>query len=100
MKLNGLGCALALLAMSVDAQTYPARPVRIITPLPVGSGADAALRLAAEHLSRAWSQTIVVENRPGANGFIALGILKSASPDGYNLALASSSQPRSRVRVR
>ena len=68
MKLNGLGCALALLAMS-----------------------DAALRLAAEHLSRAWSQTIVVENRPGANGFIALGILKSASPDGYNLALASSS---------
>jgi tripartite-type tricarboxylate transporter receptor subunit TctC len=83
--------ALALAMPYADAQTYPARPVRIITPLPIGSGADAALRLAAEQLSRAWSQTVVVENRPGASGFIALGLLKSASADGYNLALASSS---------
>lgn len=78
-------------ASTGSGQAYPARPVRFITPLPIGSGADAGLRLVAEYLSRSWSQNVVVENRPGANGFIALGLLKSASPDGYNLALASSS---------
>jgi tripartite-type tricarboxylate transporter receptor subunit TctC len=88
-------CAIALAAIAAPAHAqnaYPAKPVRIITPFPAGSGPDAALRIVADKLSRAWSQQVLVENRPGANGFIALGAAKGAAPDGYTLAQASSAQ--------
>jgi tripartite-type tricarboxylate transporter receptor subunit TctC len=83
---------LANISQLAFAQTYPARPVRFVTPLPAGSGADLGLRVVADQLSRFWSQPVVVENRPGANGFIALGMMKTAPADGYTLAQASSSQ--------
>lgn len=82
---------LALVAAQINAQTYPARPVRVVTPQPVGSGSDLAMRLVADYLSRTWSQPVIVENRTGASGFIAMGLLKSAAADGYTIAHASSS---------
>ena len=77
---------------SSAAESYPARPVRIITPFPAGSGPDAVVRMVAEKLNRVWGKAVIVENRPGANGFIALSAVKSAAPDGYTLGQASNAQ--------
>jgi tripartite-type tricarboxylate transporter receptor subunit TctC len=74
------------------AENYPSRPVRIITPFPAGSGPDAVMRMVAEKLNRAWGKPVIVDNRPGANGFIALTAAKTSPPDGYTLAQASNAQ--------
>jgi 3-(3-hydroxy-phenyl)propionate hydroxylase len=76
-----------LLPTPSDAQTtpYPSKPVRILTAFPAGSGPDVALRVVAERLSKKWSQPVIVDNRPGGNGFIAIGALKQAAPDGHEL---------------
>jgi len=66
--------------------------VRIITPFPAGSGPDAVMRMVAEKLNRAWGKPVIVDNRPGANGFIALTAAKTSPPDGYTLAQASNAQ--------
>lgn len=67
------------------AQEYPMKPVRIITPFPVGSGPEGVVRLLADKLSKKWGQSVVVENRPGGNGFIAIAAFKSGATDGYDL---------------
>lgn len=86
-------CILALLCSAgAQAQTYPAKSVKVITPFPAGSGPDGALRLVADKLAKAWGQQLIIENRPGANGFIGLGAAKAAPADGYTLAQASSAQ--------
>jgi tripartite-type tricarboxylate transporter receptor subunit TctC len=96
MRLKLIGAAMAALALlpgvPAHAQGYPAKPVKVVTPFPAGSGPDSALRLVADRLSKLWGQQVLVENRPGANGFIALGAAKAAAPDGYTLAQASSAQ--------
>jgi len=85
-------CA-AFSALSANAaETYPSRPVKIITPFPAGSGPDAVVRMVAEKLNRAWGKPVIVDNRPGGNGFIALTAAKNSPPDGYTLAQASNSQ--------
>jgi tripartite-type tricarboxylate transporter receptor subunit TctC len=62
---------MALLAVVCHAQTYPARPVRIIVPFTPGSGTDVVARAIAHPLADAWKQSVVVDNRPGAGGTIA-----------------------------
>jgi tripartite-type tricarboxylate transporter receptor subunit TctC len=84
--------AAALLTAAAHAQQYPTKPVKVITPFPAGSGPDSALRVVADKLSKSWGQQVLVENRAGANGFIALGAAKGAAADGYTLAQASSAQ--------
>ena len=59
--------------------------MRIITPFPVGGGPDGVARLVADKLSRAWGQPVVVENRPGGNGFIAIDAWKRGAKDGHDL---------------
>jgi tripartite-type tricarboxylate transporter receptor subunit TctC len=86
------GLAAALFAAAAHAQQYPTKPVKVITPFPAGSGPDSALRVVADKLSKNWGQQVLVENRPGANGFIALGAAKAAPADGYTLAQVSSAQ--------
>ena len=70
---------------AVDAQTFPTKPVRIITPFAAGSGPDSVLRVVGEKLTKVWGQQVIVENRPGGNGFIAIEAAKKAAPDGYTL---------------
>ncbi|MGR4869161.1 Bug family tripartite tricarboxylate transporter substrate binding protein [Variovorax sp. LARHSF232] len=72
-------------AQSAAATQFPTKPVRIITPFPVGGGPDGVARLVADKLSRAWGQPVVVENRPGGNGFIAIDAWKRGAKDGHDL---------------
>ncbi len=74
-----------------SAQDYPARPIRIIVPLTPGSGADIAGRIVAKHMSDAFGQPILVENRPGAGGIIGTQAMLNAAADGYTLMVQSAS---------
>lgn len=83
-------CALAAAfgtSLGAMAQQFPTKPVRIITPFPVGGGPDGVARLAADKLSRLWGQPVVVENRPGGNGFIAIDAFKRGAKDGTDLLI-------------
>ena len=82
--------ALCLLPAVAAAQTWPAKPVRMLVPFPPGGGVDFAARIVGKHLADRLGQPVVIENRAGANGIIALEALKSAAPDGYTLAAASN----------
>ena len=81
--------AASLLALGTSAQAqatdWPTKSVRITTPFPAGAGPDAALRVLAEKLQKRWGKPVVVENKPGANGFIAIDGFKRATPDGHEL---------------
>ncbi|KDD12960.1 Bug family tripartite tricarboxylate transporter substrate binding protein [Bordetella bronchiseptica] len=91
--------ALAVLSVAALAQggsaraasDYPAHPVKIIVSLPPGSGADTTARFLSKHLAERFKQPFVVENRPGANSFIAAQAVATAPPDGYTLFVASNS---------
>jgi tripartite-type tricarboxylate transporter receptor subunit TctC len=74
-----------LLASNVMSQTFPTKPVRSVAPYSPGSGPDSVMRILGEKLSRAWGQQLVIDNKPGASGFIAIGEAKRAAPDGYTL---------------
>lgn len=76
---------LMLLGSPLHAQNFPTKPVRILTPFPVGSGPEGLLRLVAEKLSIAWGKPVVVENKPGGNGFIAIDAFKRGVSDGHDL---------------
>jgi tripartite-type tricarboxylate transporter receptor subunit TctC len=76
-------CMLA--AGHATAQDFPTKPVRIITPFPVGSGPEGVLRLVADKLSKSWGKPVTVENRPGGNGFIAIDAFKRGATDGHDL---------------
>jgi tripartite-type tricarboxylate transporter receptor subunit TctC len=77
--------ALAVCVTPTHAQDFPTKPVRILTPFPVGSGPEGLLRLVAEKLSRTWGKPVVVENKPGGNGFIAIDTFKRGATDGHDL---------------
>jgi tripartite-type tricarboxylate transporter receptor subunit TctC len=77
--------ALVLCSTSLQAQDFPTKPVRILTPFPVGSGPEGVLRLVADKLSRTWGKPVVVENKPGGNGFIAIDTFKRGANDGHDL---------------
>lgn len=81
----GVAAAAGLAPQFAAAQQFPTKPVRIITPFPVGGGPDGVARLVAEKLARAWNQPVVVENRPGGNGFIAIDAFKRGAKDGHDL---------------
>ena len=69
------------------AQTYPARPVRMIVPFGPGGGTDIVARLIGQWLTERLGQTFVIENRPGAGGNLGTEAVVRAPPDGYTLAL-------------
>lgn len=74
-------------ALPARAQTYPARPVRIIVPYGAGGIADVTMRLVAQKLSEQFGQSFVIDNRPGAGGIVGLKAVLSAAPDGYTIAM-------------
>jgi tripartite-type tricarboxylate transporter receptor subunit TctC len=77
------------LAGPVHAETFPNRPVRILVPYEPGGITDIAARLVGAKLTEYWGQQVVVENRPGGNGLIAMSAAVRAVPDGYTLVMAS-----------
>lgn len=76
---------LALFGTGLHAEDFPTKPVRIITPFPPGAGPETVARVVAEKLGKLWGKTVVVENRPGGNGFIAINAFKQGDKDGYDL---------------
>jgi len=74
-----------LLAGNVFAQSFPAKPVRMIVPLVPGGNQDIVARAVAEELSKSLGQQVIVENRPGQSAIIGTQYVKSAPPDGYTL---------------
>jgi len=85
----GVAAALVWLCGAALAQgaaaPFPSKPVRIITPFGAGQGPEVLLRMIAEKLQGVWGQPVVVENKPGASGFIAFEAAKAAPADGYTL---------------
>jgi tripartite-type tricarboxylate transporter receptor subunit TctC len=82
-----LAVTFALVHCTADAQTWPAKPVRLLVPFPAGTGPDVVARLLGARLGAAWGQQVVVENRPGAGGVAGMSALVHSPPDGYTLAL-------------
>ncbi len=80
--------ACALLLNAADAQTYPARQIRIVTPYAPGGTADILSRVVAQKLSETWGQQVVVDNRPGASGMLGADIAAKAAPDGHTILMA------------
>jgi len=83
--------AFTLLSAGVHAQDYPNRPVRILVPYGPGGATDIIARIVAAKLTESLGQTFLVENRPGANGNIALEAAAKAPPDGYTLLVGNVS---------
>lgn len=75
---------------SAQSADYPARTVRIVSAFSAGSGPDAMLRLVSERLSAQWKRPVVIENKPGGSGFIAVSEVKRSQADGYTLLHADS----------
>jgi tripartite-type tricarboxylate transporter receptor subunit TctC len=91
LRLAAGAAALPAVSRIARAQTYPARPVRILVGFPAGGGADIVARLIGQWLSDRLGQQFVIENRPGAGSNIAIEAVVKAPPDGYTLLLVSVS---------
>src|SRR5664279_1802429 len=76
---------------SANAQQYPNRPIRVISPYPAGSASDTVTRVVMEQVSQRIGQPMVIEMRPGAGGSVGFGFVAKADPDGYTVATSSSS---------
>lgn len=74
-----------LFAQDIGAQSWPARPIRLVVNSTPGSGVDVVTRALVAHLSEALKQSLVIDNRPGAGGNIGLEIVARSAPDGYTL---------------
>jgi tripartite-type tricarboxylate transporter receptor subunit TctC len=89
-------CCLVLMlvlpsAFSVHAQSYPARPIRVIVPFVPGGGVDFMGRLVARKLNESTGQPVIVDNRAGAGGALGSELVAKAAPDGYTLTVNNNS---------
>src|SRR5215468_10961893 len=86
--------AIAALILTAQAQThaqsYPNRPIRLISPFPAGGGNDVLARIIGAKLAYRMGASIVVENRPGAGAVLGIQTLARSAPDGYTLVLSGS----------
>ena len=73
------------------AQEYPTKPIKIVIPFPPGGGADVLMRPLSKKLSELLGQSIILDNKPGANGNIGADYVAKSAPDGYTLLLGNSS---------
>ncbi len=92
LRVAALGaCILPCTAHAAD-DAYPARPIRLISPFTPGGGNDLVSRAVALAVSRNIGQSVVVDNRPGANTIVGMELVAKAAPDGYTLIMTSSTQ--------
>jgi tripartite-type tricarboxylate transporter receptor subunit TctC len=98
MRLRQMFLAVAALVLilqpqahaQVQAQSYPTRPIRMISPFPAGGGNDVLARVIGTKLAERLKGTVVIENRPGAGAVIGITALAKSAPDGYTLVLSGS----------
>ncbi|HTP83883.1 MAG TPA: tripartite tricarboxylate transporter substrate binding protein [Alphaproteobacteria bacterium] len=85
-------CAVSALALPlrVQAQAYPEKPIHLIVGFQPGGVTDIAARVVGQKLSEAWKQQVVIENRTGAAGMVAVEVVSHAAPDGYTLLVTST----------
>src|SRR5229473_5761999 len=83
--------AFAALFSAASWAQYPLRPIKLIVPIPPGGAPDISARVIGQRLSELVGQPVVVENRPGSNGNIAMDLVAKSTPDGYTLALLADS---------
>jgi tripartite-type tricarboxylate transporter receptor subunit TctC len=88
---SGVITTLALGQLAQAQAPYPTKPIRLIIPFAPGGGTDLTARAIAMKLTEAWGQTVVPDNRAGANGTIGVDIATKSPPDGYTLTMISSS---------
>ena len=90
MLMRMLAALMCLVAVdAAQAQSWPARPIRMVIPYPAGGSVDVSGRRLAEDVAAELGQPVVVENRAGANGIIATDFVAKAAPDGYTMLVST-----------
>ncbi len=82
-----LAAAMALASPHIGAQSYPAKPIRLIVPIVPGGGTDTTVRAIALEMEKVLGQPMIIENRGGGNGSVGVGAVAKAAPDGYTVAM-------------
>ena len=86
-----MGAGLLLAAATLQAQNFPVKPVRVITPFTAGSAIDTLARVLGQKMGDGWGQQVVIDNRMGANGIFGPDAAAKAPPDGYTIHLGNIS---------
>src|SRR3954465_5990603 len=92
-----LSIILTLAAFSVQGQSYPSKPVKLVVPFPAGSATDQVARLIGAQLQEALRQPFIVENKAGAQGGIAAAEVARTAPDGYTLMVTTNTPQAANV---
>lgn len=90
LKTLAVAVGMATCAVTAMAQNYPDKPIKIVVPFPAGGGTDNLTRMIANAVNVKYGWTIVVENKPGAGGNLALETVAKSKPDGYTLVMAQT----------
>jgi tripartite-type tricarboxylate transporter receptor subunit TctC len=80
---------LLLVGSIVQAQSYPARPIRLVVPYPPGGSTDLVARVIGQKMGDAWGQQVIIDNRPGASGMIGNELVARSAPDGYTIVMGT-----------
>ena len=88
-----VGFAFLFFVTTALAQSFPAKPLKLVTPFPPGGSADIIARVTAQSLADVLGQPVVVDNRPGAGGVVGSEFVAKQAPDGYTLLLISGAYP-------
>ncbi len=86
-----LGAALLSAAITAQAEDWPTRPIRVISPFPAGSASDTVSRIVLDRVSQLLGQPMVIEAKPGAGGIVGFSDVAKADPDGYTIVTSSNS---------
>ncbi len=87
-----LAAALAAASTQAQSQDYPNKPIRIVVPFAPGGIVDTAARVVGQKLHERWGQQVIVDNRPGGNGFIGVTAAQKSPADGYTLLMAHTGE--------